>query len=84
MLKIMVDISMIFQDENLLNSVYRSLEPDNISFPDGISFKMNRLGKTLIFNLTSKNEILSLLSTIDDLIESIQITCNTLNSLKVR
>jgi hypothetical protein len=45
---------------------------------------MNKLDKTLIFNLTSKNEILSLLSTIDDLIESIQITCNTLNSLKVR
>ena len=83
-MKIIVDLSMFFQDENLLDSVYRSLEPDNISFPDGISFEMNRLGKILCFKLVSKNEILSLLSTIDDPIESIQITCNTLNNLKVR
>ena len=81
-MKIMVDLSMSFQDEHLLDSVYRSLEPDNIGFPDGIDFKMNRLNKILSFRLVSKNEILSLLSTLDDLIDSIQITCNTLNSLK--
>ncbi len=79
----MVNLSMNFQDEHLLDSVYRSLEPDNISFPDGISFKMKRLGKNLYFKIASNNEILSLLSTIDDLIESIQITCNMLDSLKV-
>ena len=83
-MKIMVDLSMSFQDEHLLDSVYRSLEPDNIGFPDDIDFKMNRLNKILSFRLVSKNEILSLLSTLDDLIESIQITCNTLNSLKDR
>jgi len=82
-MKIMVNLSMNFQDEHLLDSVYRSLEPDNISFPDGISFKMKKLGKILYFKIASNNEISSLLSTIDDLMESIQITCNTLNSLKV-
>ena len=81
-MKIMVNLSMNFQDELLLDSVYRSLEPDNISFPDGINFKMKRLGNNLYFKIVSNNEIQSLLSTIDDLMESIQITCNMLNSLK--
>ncbi len=83
-MEIMIDISLTFQDEHLLDSVYRSLEPDNIGFPFGIDFKMNRVAKILSFNLVSKNEILSLLSTLNDLIESVQITCNTLNSLRDR
>ena len=73
---------MNFQDKKILNSVYKSLEPDNINFPNGIIFKMSKL-TTLCFNISSNNNILSFISTINDVIESIQITCNTLNSLKV-
>jgi len=74
---------MNFQDKKILNSVYKSLEPDNINFPNVIIFKMSKLNTTLCFNISSNNNILSFISTINDVIESIQITCNTLNSLKV-
>ncbi|MFC1752285.1 KEOPS complex subunit Pcc1 [Thermoproteota archaeon] len=82
-MKINVDLSINFQDKKILDSVFRSLEPDNIDFPKDITFKMNSLDTTLYFNIVSKNNILSLISTLNDVIESIQITCSTLNSLKV-
>lgn len=81
-MKINVDISLNFKDKKMLDSVFKSLEPDNIGFPNDITFKMNKLNTTLCFNIASNNNILSLISTLNDLIESIQITCSTLNVLK--
>lgn len=73
---------MNFKDKKTLDSVFQSLEPDNIGFPKDITFKMNKLNTTLCFNINTNNNILSFISTLNDLIESIQITCNTLNVLE--
>lgn len=81
-MKINVDISLNFNDKKILDSVFKSLEPDNIGFPKDITFKMNKLNTTLCFNIASNNNILSLISTLNDLIESVQITCSTLNVLE--
>jgi len=83
-MKTRVEISINFQNACLLHSVFKSLEPDNIGFPENIDIKMKRYGTTLWFRLVSKNDISSLLPILDDMVESVQLTCNTLKSLKVR
>lgn len=83
-MKTRVEISINFQNECLLDSVFKSLEPDNIGFPENIDVRMKRYDTTLWFRLVSKNDISSLLSILDDMVESVQITYNTLKSLKVR
>ncbi len=81
-MKAKVEVSMVFRGREILDAVYRSLEPDNIGFPKGIAFNMNGSGSRLSFKLVSDTDIVTLLATLDDILESAQISLNTLTGLE--
>ena len=81
-MKAKVSVSVVFRDVQTLDAVYRSLEPDNTGFPDDMTFDMNRTRSHLSFKMVSDGDITTLLSTLDDILESAQLSLNTLERLE--
>ncbi|MCL4436958.1 MAG: hypothetical protein M1503_06790 [Thaumarchaeota archaeon] len=74
---------MSFKDAQAADAVYRSLEPDNVGFPKGMSFETRRSGSKMTFIIaSSEGDPLSFMSTLDDIIESARLSLNTLRQLE--
>lgn len=71
-----------FKDVQTAEAVYRSLEPDNIGFPKGVTFESKRSDTELGFEITSEGDSMSFMSTLDDLIESARISLDTLEQVE--
>ena len=54
-------------------TVNKALEPDNVNFPEGLSLYVENMDSKLIFNFESKKNMKQLTSTIDEVMEHIQI-----------
>jgi hypothetical protein len=59
--------------EKKAESIRRSLEPDNVDFPENLSFKIEKIESSLIFTFEGKGNIRTLISTIDEVLEQTQI-----------
>ena len=77
-MKAKIDISLDFRDEQTVNTIYRSLEPDNIDLPKDIVLGMSILDRCLNLKIVAENNVSTLISTLDDLLESTQISLSTL------
>ena len=51
------------------SAVKKSLEPDNVNFPDGLSMKVEKIDNKLVFNFTNNGNMRKLISTIDEVLE---------------
>jgi hypothetical protein len=56
-----------------MESIRKSLEPDNVNFPDNLSFRIEREGSSLVFTFEGKGNIRTLISTIDEVLEQTQV-----------
>ena len=54
-------------------SIRKSLEPDNVGFPENLSFKIEKDQTSLIFTFEGKGNIRTLISTIDEVLEQTQV-----------
>ena len=54
-------------------TVKRALEPDNVNFPEGLSLYVENIDNKLVFNFESKENIRKLISTIDEVLEHVQV-----------
>jgi hypothetical protein len=54
-------------------SIRKSLEPDNVDFPENLSFKIEKDQTSLIFTFEGKGNIRTLISTIDEVLEQTQV-----------
>ena len=54
-------------------TVRRALEPDNVDFPDGLSLHIEDADNRLVFNFQGKKNIKQLTSTVDEVMEHIQV-----------
>ena len=54
-------------------SIRKSLEPDNVDFPDGLSFRIEKDNASLVFIFEGKGNIRTLISTIDEVLEQTQV-----------
>ncbi len=73
---------MSLRDAQAADAVYRSLEPDNIGFPKGMSFETKRSGSKMTFIIaSSEGDSLSFMSTLDDILESARLSLDTLQQL---
>jgi hypothetical protein len=54
-------------------TVNKALEPDNVNFPEGLSLYVENVDNKLIFNFESKKNMKQLTSTVDEVMEHIQI-----------
>ena len=49
--------------------VKKSLEPDNIDFPDGLSLKVEKIDNKLVFSFSNSGNMGKLISTIEEVLE---------------
>ena len=49
--------------------VKKSLEPDNIDFPDGLSLKVEKIDNKLGFSFSNSGNMGKLISTVDEVLE---------------
>jgi len=54
-------------------TVKRVLEPDNVNFPEGLSLYVENIDNKLVFNFESKESMKKLISTIDEVLEHVQV-----------
>ena len=54
-------------------TVKRVLEPDNVNFPEGLSHYVENIDNKLVFNFESKENMKKLISTIDEVLEHVQV-----------
>ena len=51
------------------SAVKKSLEPDNVDFPDGLSMKVEKIDNKLVFSFSNSGNMGKLISTIDEVLE---------------
>ncbi|MDR3782647.1 MAG: KEOPS complex subunit Pcc1 [Candidatus Nitrosotalea sp.] len=56
-----------------MDSIRKSLEPDNVDFPENLSFKIEKQDTSLVFTFEGKGNIRTLISTIDEVLEQTQV-----------
>ncbi|MGY5147083.1 MAG: KEOPS complex subunit Pcc1 [Candidatus Nitrosopumilus sp. bin_7KS] len=54
-------------------AVKKALEPDNVDFPEGLSLYVENIDNKLVFNFESKKNMKQLTSTVDEVMEHIQV-----------
>ena len=54
-------------------TVKKALEPDNVDFPEGLSLCVENIDNKLVFNFESKKNMKQLTSTVDEVMEHIQV-----------
>ena len=54
-------------------AIRKALEPDNVDFPENLSFKIKEEGMELVFTFEGKGNIRTLISTIDEVLEQTQV-----------
>lgn len=54
-------------------TVKRALGPDNVNFPEGLSLYVENIDNKLVFNFESKENMRKLISTIDEVLEHVQV-----------
>jgi len=55
------------------DAIMEALEPDNVDFPEGLSFEMENLDNALVFNFHSTGNMKKLTGTIDEVLAHVQM-----------
>lgn len=74
-----VEITLNNISKEKAETVKNALEPDNVDFPDGLSLSIENIDNKLVFNFQSRNNMKSLISTIDEVLEHVQISLKVID-----
>jgi hypothetical protein len=55
------------------NAIRKALTPDNINFPENLSMEIENVNNSLVFTFQGKGNIRTLFSTIDEVLEHVQV-----------
>jgi hypothetical protein len=55
------------------NAIRKALTPDNINFPENLSMEIENVNNSLVFTFQGKGNIRTLISTIDEVLEHVQV-----------
>ena len=50
-------------------AIEKSLAPDNVNFPDGLSMKVEKIDNKLVFSFSNSGNMGKLISTVDEVLE---------------
>ena len=64
-----VEITINNISDEKAKAVEKSLEPDNINFPDGLSMKVEKIDNKLVFSFSNNCNMSKLITTIDEVLE---------------
>lgn len=68
-----VQVSLNNVTEKKAEAIRKALEPDNIDFPNDLSFRIDNDNNSLVFTFEGKGNIRTLISTIDEVLEQTQV-----------
>lgn len=63
-------ITLEYENAKTAGSVARAISPDNIAAPKGLNVTTKRQGKCVVTEISLDGKITTLISTVDDLLES--------------
>ena len=69
--KVLVTLDNISKEK--AETVRRSIEPDNVNFPENLTLQIENIDNKLVFTFQSQNSMKSLISTIDEVLEHVQV-----------
>ena len=69
--KIRIIISNVSQKK--ADAIKAALEPDNVDFPEGLSFEVENLDNALVFNFHSTGNMKKLTGTVDEVLAHVQM-----------
>jgi len=69
--KVQVTLNNISKDK--AEAVQKALEPDNVNFPENLTLRIENVDNNLVFNFESQENMKSLISTIDEVLEHVQV-----------
>ena len=54
-------------------AIQKSLEPDNINFPENLTLQIENIDNKLVFNFQGQDNMKTLIATIDEVLEHVQV-----------
>ena len=54
--------------------IEKALEPDNVNFPQGLSFEIKEKENQLLFSFSSEGDLKKLISTVDEVLEHVNLS----------
>lgn len=54
-------------------TIKKALEPDNVNFPKRLSLSVENIDNKLVFNFESRDNIKTMINTIDEVLEHVQV-----------
>ena len=69
--KVQVTLDSISKEK--AKAVQKALEPDNVNFPQNLTLQTENIDNKLVFNFESQENMKSLISTIDEVLEHVQV-----------
>ncbi len=71
MCKVQVTINNI--SDKKAETIRKALEPDNINFPENLTLELENFDNKLVFNFQSYGDMKKLISTVDEVLEHLQV-----------
>ena len=71
MCKVQVTINNI--SDKKAETLRKALEPDNINFPENLTLELENFDNKLVFNFQSYGDMKKLISTVDEVLEHLQV-----------
>ena len=71
MCKVKVTINNI--SDKKAETIRKALEPDNINFPENLTLELENFDNKLVFNFQSYGDMKKLISTVDEVLEHLQV-----------
>jgi hypothetical protein len=79
--EISIKLRLSFEKKKQLYALLKSLKPDNIDFPSGLSMEMSTDDdNTLVIKLSSKGGFGKIINTVDEILEHISIGVNVITN----
>jgi hypothetical protein len=76
------EISLSYKTAIEAEAISKAVSPDNIKVPKGLSVRTEHRGRKVVTRIKCRTGILTLISTIDDLLSAVSVAERSISSLK--
>lgn len=77
-LKCQVQVSLNNISKEKADTIKKALEPDNVNFPKNLTLKIENIDNKLVFNFQGQDNMKTLIATIDEVLEHVQLSLNVI------
>ncbi len=81
-MQLSVRVKVVFGDADAARVAHVALRPDNVGLPEGLDMSMKREGRVLTVAFCSKRDVNTLASTVDEVLEKIQVSHEVMSRVK--